>query len=295
MSVVTSLTAVPNRIEIIWKYLVVVGHQGVDKDDLDHLLRPPALSKRQTADEDGAGAMVTELLNEMRALGVIDRTSDNKLVTSVMAKDDADALLTFLEQRILSLERADQCGQGKVTRALAWFLTQDPTKPLAWGDNCSETVRQDCGQDSGAFDLTAAARFQQLVYWARYLGFAWRLELGVDKANVVFPDPTAALMRHLPAISRGNGLTPIHEVLNRIAEVLPVLEGGTARTEVESLLPSGKRRPTAQLSKSTSLALERLEAKRLIKLGQLPDATGVTLDGATGFRAVSHLTWLEGA
>ncbi len=294
MSVVTSLNAVPNRMVIVWRYLLVAGRSGVEESKLSRLLRPSSLPSREAeSDEERPGEMVTQVLSELRTLGLIERVEDAKVKLTAAAPDGADGtFLEFVEKRLLYPEIAEQHGQGRVPKALAWFLAQDPAQPLTWGRNYRADVEADCGTDIGAFDLTSVARFQQFLYWARYLGFAWRLEM--QGVNAVFPDPTTALARHLPAAAGGKDRRPIQEVADELAHLLPVLEGGAARSDVESRLPLEKQRPGGHLSRSTSFALERLERRGQLLMEQLADAPGVALDRASGPRSVSHITWRDG-
>lgn len=279
---------------IVWRYLFVAGRSGIEEAELARLLRPLSLQHRQVdSDEDRSSTMITAVLSEMRALGLIKRDKNGKVTLTTAAPDGDDGtFLEFVEQCLLHPERAEQHGQERVPGALAWLLLQDPTQPLTWSQNYQANVEADCGSNIGAFDLTDVARFQQLVYWARYLGLAWRLEL--QGVNVVFPDPTAAITRHMPSVTGGQGRIPIQNVMNELAQLLPVLEGGTARLAVESYLPQDKRRPDGQLSRSTSIAFERLELLGRLVLERIADAPAINLDSISGLRAVSHLTWQEG-
>jgi len=293
MSVVTSLTAVPNRMVIVWKYLMVTEKTGINESELARLLRPTSLQRRQgDSDEDRSATMVNEVLSEMQALGIVKRDKGGKItLKSIISDGDNGKFLEYVEKRLLDPEIADKHGQGRFPGALVWFLVQDPTYPLKWSQNYIEQIEADCGANTSAFDLTDVARFQQFAYWARYLGFAWRLEL--PDINVVFPDPTAAIVRHLPLVVAGQSQRPIQDVMNELANRLPVLEGGSARLAVESNLSPEKRRPEGQLSRSTSIALERLEVSGRLYMERIADAPAINLDTISGLRPVSHLTWQE--
>ena len=162
--------------------------------------------------------------------------------------------------------------------------------PLVWRENYSRRVQDDCGADSRSFELTNSAGCSQFVYWARYLGFAWRLQSG-RRREVVIADPTSAISRSLPKVIKNNVDTPIWVVMAEISKLLPVLEGGAARVDVESRLIADKRRPDGHLSWSTSLALERLERGGQVVLRRQADADAVNLQLASGLRAVSHISW----
>jgi len=202
---------------------------------------------------------------------------------------DAFDLLQFFERRLLDPVEAEKYGQGSFPLALAWFLSQDPTIPFVWGHNYANQVIEECGAESRSFELTNHSRFEQFVYWARYLGFAWRLDL--EDSRAVLPDASHALARHLPSILPAKTPRTIQEVMAELARHLPVLEGGEARKRVESLLSPEKRRPPGQLSRSTSFALERLEIQRKVVLERVHDAPALNLDRASGPKAISHITW----
>ncbi len=294
MSVITSWPAVPSRISIVWSYLKRAGPGGVNAEEFRCLFSPRSLQAGQHDDEDerSGTSIADHVVNEMRNLGLVQSGMDGSFALAPGAPNgDEGVLLTFLERRLLDPGEAELCGQKAFPLALAWFLVQDPAIPLSWGQNYSGQVQDDCGRESGSFELTNHSAFEQFVYWARYLGFAWRLEtLGV---NVVFPDPTQGITRYLPAVTDA-GRRPIRDVMSALALRLPVLEGGTARAEIESRLPAAKRLLDGYLSRSTSLALERLELLGRIVLERVADAPAVSLDRATGPRAVSHITRRNG-
>ena len=292
MSVITNFPATPNRMKIVWSYVGRAGQGSIQGDELLGLLGPKALQARQSEDEGtSSGTTIGDhVVTEMCTLGLLERRDDGSLAIGPNAPSGDDAtLLAYLESRLLEPKEADRHGQKSFPLALAWFLIQDPATPLQWGQNYNKRVEDDCGVASGSFELSNHSRFEQFVYWARYLGFAWRLES--QGANVVFPDPTNAIARHLPKVMGGNGRRPIQEVLLEIARLLPVLEGGTARAEVEALLSPNSHPPDGHISRSTSFALERLERQEMIRMDRVADAPALNLDRSTAPRAVSHITW----
>lgn len=292
MSVITSVTTVPGRLTIVWTYLLERGAEGVAAEELASLMRPVSLQKRQGNNtESGSPAMFNDVITEIQNLGIVTKSREGLVtLTPESPKKDSSSLVEYLERILLDLERAATHGQRAFPKAMAWLLTRDPHQPLAWKGGYKLQVSKDCGEDIGAFDLTDEARSQQFIHWAVYLGYAWRLSLAGQDA--VFPDPTVALNRNLPRVFQTRSQIQISEIMASLAERLPVLEGGRAREEVESLLSVDQRRPEQQLSRSTSLALERLEAMGRIKLDRIADAPAINLDRGAGPRAVSHITWL---
>ena len=151
-------------------------------------------------------------------------------------------------------------------------------------------MESDCGAESQSYELTNRARCNQFVYWARFLGFTWRLN--IEGRNVVIPDPSKAMAR---SFGRWEDLTdwqPIGDVLSRLSDELPVLEGGSARMEIEANLPPDKRRYDDFISRSTSFALRRLERSGEIQMGRPADALAFNLDFGEEPRAVSHVKWI---
>lgn len=295
MSVITSWTATPNRMKIVWEFVGNLGPGGVKGEELQTLLGPRALQVGQAQEEgiSSGTAIGDQVVTEMRNLGLVERAHNGNITISSSApKGGETEFLASLENRLLEPVEAERYGQKSFPLALAWLLTQDPTNPLVWGQNYSGQVQGDCGADTGSFELTNVARCQQFVYWARYLGFAWRLE--IDRTNVVIPDPTSAIARNLPKVIAGKGHCPIQDVMVEVAGLLPVLEWGTARTEVETRLPVQKQRPEGTLSRSTSFALERLERRGRVVLERPADADAINLDLASGLRPISHVTWRSG-
>ena len=292
MSVITTFPATPNRMRIVWSYVGRARQGSIQVEELQRLLGPKALQARQSEDE-GASSGKTigdDVVTEMCNLGLLEHRDDGSVAIGPNAPNGDDAaFLAYLENRLLEPEEADRHGQKSFPLALAWFLIQDPATPLQWGQNYSKRVEDDCGVEIGSFELSNHSRFEQFVYWARYLGFAWRLES--REANVVFPDPTNAIVRHMPKVMGGNGRHPIQEVLPEIARLLPVLEGGTARAEVEALLPPNRQLPDGHISRSTSFALERLDRQEMIRMDRVDDAPALNLDRSGAPRAVSHITW----
>lgn len=293
MSVITSVTAVPNRMTIVWALLVERGKEGIVAEELASLVRPVALQRRQgDGSEPGSAVMFNEVITEMQNLGIITRTREGLVTLTPEAPTrDSSSLIEYIERILLDPESAVEHGQRSFAEAMAWFLTRDPYRPLPWKGGYKGQVSEDCGEDTGAFDLTDEARSQQFVYWAVYLGFAWRLS--VPSQEAVFPDPTAVLARNLPSIILSKDPLPIAELMASVAERFPVFEGGRAREKIESLLPANLRRHERQLSRSTSLALERLEVKGLLSMERVADAPAFNLDSGSRPRPVSHVTWLE--
>ena len=292
MSVITSWGATPNRMRIALKLVSGSGQEGMTSDAMQQMLLPAALASSQSDDEpQGGSAIGDEVILELGNLGLLIQSDDGCLRVSPDAINvSEDGFVRLLQERLINPAQAGNFGQVAFPRALAWFLCQDPASPLPWGQNHRNRVESDCGTEGGAFELTNSAGCNQFIYWARFLGFAWRLN--IDRQNVVIPDPTRSIAREMGRWEETTEWLPTAEVLSRLADKMPVLEGGVARAEIESRLAPEKQRTSELVSRSTSFALRRLERSGQIQMDRLADALAVNLDFGSEPRAVSHLKWL---
>ena len=288
MSVIASLTATPNRLKIAIRFVSSCGSSGIKEDLLQQTLLPAELTRGQSGDDEpqGGSAVGDEVVRELRNLGMLVLGEGDSLTVSPGLTEYG--FVDFLQEMLLNPEEAEKHGQGALPKALAWLLCRDPSRPLAWEDNYRGLVEQDCGPEGASFELTNRARCNQFVYWARFLGFAWRLE--VDRQNVVVPDPTKAIARSLGRWEAKPGWLPIGEFLSRLAVDLPVLEEGTARKFVESRIAPDRRRPPGHISRSTSYALRRLERSGQIEMQRMADAQAMNLEFGSELRPVSHVS-----
>jgi hypothetical protein len=177
--------------------------------------------------------------------------------------------------------RASDC-----SRAMAWFLAQDPYSAPIRYKNGAETLQDQQGVSPRLF--VNETRWVGFVEWAPFLGAA---TLG-DKRGLV-PNPSFALRASLDGVFVGKDEVPQSEFFARLAAALPVVDGGTYRIAVEAQTerPSFARLPT-QVSPGLSLALLTLEASGALRLEARSDAPMRMLTGRNGRelnRRVSHV------
>ena len=290
MSVIGSLTATPNRLKIALRYVASCGPGGVSEEVLQNSMLPGELSRNATPDDEpqGGSAVGDDVMRELWNLKMVVSGDDGSLTVSPnLTGLTEDRFVGYLQEKLLNPEEAGKHNQEDFPFALAWFLCLDPARPLAWEDNYRGLVERDCGPEGGSFELTNRARCNQFVYWAWFLGFSWRLE--IDRRNVVVPDPTKAIARNLGRWEAKPDLVPVGEFLSSLAVDLPVLEGGVARTDVESIIAHNRRRPVGHISRSTSFALRRLERSGQITMQRMADAPALNLEFGSELRPVSHV------
>lgn len=303
MSVLVNVNATPNRVEIVYRYLLSRPGAGEAEDILRAELTPPALAGRrgdgavETQAEDAAGggssAITSSVLIEARKLGVIETGEADQVRVPAPLRAAGDGLLAHLEAVLLDPAQAGPAGQEDFARALSWLLEQDPAEPINFGENLRPRVEDEFGPEVNAFGLTNYSRLQNLYYWARYLGYAWRLETPGNPAAVL-PDPSDALARHLPEFFAERDELPIRDLVRAWAGPCPVLESGAARGEILERQRAERRRSDTHLSISTSLALTRLERRGLIQLVQpklRSDAPTYLLSTWPDSMSVSHVKW----
>jgi len=308
MSVIANLPVLPNRLNILLRQFSR-SRDGFTRDELAELMSTPSLGRGKTS-------IFSAVLAEALRLGLVVETAIERGGNRLLLADDAKdlALIDLLERRLLQDAGNESWDRGRFPEALAWFLMQDPMQPLMWDKNVRLRVVTDLGEASEALELTNKARFQNLVYWARFLGYAVKLgfsaiELGddtdvddddaqaadLDAARAtayVLPDPTEAIARRLPAIFRTEQQLKVEDFIKVWAPLLPVLEGGAIREQVEQQARAEIARQPKAFSRATSLALRRLEQRRLIALRTLSDAQMYLLYYGRESVRVSHIAYL---
>lgn len=147
--------------------------------------------------------------------------------------------------------------------------------------------RQLVGSD-GTTIVQNDTRWNGLRAWMPYLGFA-------REASSWDVDPTEAVRDVLPDVFGTAKTMLATEFIERVAAVLPVLDGGKYRREVETALKEGAwpKPETGQVSTSLSRSLQRLDREGTILLEQRSDTgNGITLLGRGGrrWRDVTHIS-----
>ncbi|MBB3236944.1 protein DpdG [Phyllobacterium endophyticum] len=182
---------------------------------------------------------------------------------------------------------SEEAKSADLSRGVAWMLAQD----IYTLDANSERLADLEGRqllDSGAQKIAQNnTRWNGLKTWMLYLGFAR------DGVQWVV-DPTQALRETLPEIFGSNPELSAPAFMERAAAVLPVLDGGAYRVQVEGALKESARPKlrAGLVSSSLSRAIQRLDHEGSIALSNRSDPEGVvTLTGSNArtWRDVSHV------
>ena len=305
MSVIANLPAMPNRVAIACEYLHFLADKGDVWPSVANQLSPLKKVDAQEQDEKTGKLMAEDVLSEMEKLKFLVRDSGDviKLNSDIrdIALPDGDwqqALRPFLFLRLTVPGIAEMHGQNDVPDALAWLLAQDPFDPMPWsgGLYAERILRQLSETDPLRSVISNNSRYQNLIYWARYLGLAERVSVkfGATVVDMVIPDPTEAISRKLAEIFNSDHELPIQTFMQRLAVECSMLDGGVARCNLETRL-SGEFQPKeGHISRATSLALTRLMTRGLIKLESPSDSQTWLLDLGNSTQTVSYIRFLRG-
>lgn len=240
-------------------------------------------------------------LNRWTELGLLVNEDEtihiNEEYRSSLGKstEDAEAQLPKIVRKVAMLaennERfweSEKSKSADLSRAVSWMLAQDVytldanVKELAKleGAQVADSAKQTIGKND--------TRWNGLKTWMLYLGFA-------RESMQWVVDPTDALRDALPEIFGSSCELTGPAFVERAASVLPVLDGGGYRRQVEAVLTerAWPRPPEGCLSSSLSRAIQRLDREGAIKLANRSDTEGVvTLTGINmrKWRVVSHVS-----
>lgn len=172
------------------------------------------------------------------------------------------------------------------TRAAAWVLGQDPYSFPANYKGGVESLQATQGVDPRPF--TNDTRWAGFAEWAVFLGIGWN----AAKVGLVL-DPAFAVRVVLHEVLDGATELPQDIFFARLAQALPVVDGGRYRTAAESQItrpwhPSGHN----QVSPCLSAALLSLEARGDLRIEARSDAPQRVLLGREGreLRPISHVS-----
>lgn len=174
-----------------------------------------------------------------------------------------------------------------LTRSLAWLLAQDVYRTTFQEVETLES------QQVAEFEVRLMqnnTRRNGLQFWSHFLGFA-RQPGGGDI------DPTVAILESLDQClqTRGDGI-PATDFVQRLGEVLPVLDGGAWRRAIELRLDAGvlPAMSEGQLSTSLSRALINLMLDEQLEFTNRADVgSSIIFSGRDGARSDYRYSWVR--
>ena len=247
---------------------------------------------------------LTRTLNRWTELGLF-ATHNNLVVlasphgeTLGETPDEAEARLPKVARTIALLAEnnarfweAEAAKSADLCRGLSWLLAQDVYTIDTNAPKTIASLEIDQLTDESRCIFQNETRWNGLRAWMPYLGFARQ---GAQMAI----DPTVAARDALPEVFASASSLTARQFVEALARLLPVLDRGAYRSQVEAVLSHSRWRkpPEGQLSTALSRALLRLEFEGHIALERGADAKeGVALTGAGGrvWRRVTDVRQLE--
>ena len=275
--------------ELIVLFRTVAYFGKVEKEELIRICLPG------TGTDTSAFNRLRGALSRWTELGLFMETGDHVQLDSRFVKgrknsldDFTDKLPSFCRRLVLEEKNAFPLwGESAAVAAdfikgIAWLLAQDIYGfPTTWEDGA-----QNIGDEQisgGKKIIQNDTRWNNLRFWARYLGFV----SGDGGAFQI--DPTLAIRDELPSIFGRQRELPAKDFLSGLSAQLPVIDYGVYRQEIErNLSATTWRKPgEGHLSMSLSLALRRLDLNTTIKLmGKADTGSSFRLTGR------NYRTWI---
>ncbi|HEX8603333.1 MAG TPA: protein DpdG [Pseudoduganella sp.] len=307
MSVINNLVAQPNRVIFASEFVNGFGEKGASLADLEKMLSP--LPPQQSPADDGpdgderSGSTISMgVLTELLRLKIIERVGDDYVrISAPLASDRrngdwAGRLQDYLFPLLTTADLARDHGQGDLPDALCWLLQQSPTQPLGFsaGKHYNILVSQIADGDTLCSSIAVDAKYQNVIYWARFLGLVERVSIK-QAAEMVIGDPTRAIAPRLSTIFGTNRQLTPQTFRQRLAAQIPVLDGGAVWQDMQGRLREPMQAKDKHFGGAISLALLRLQRAGKIQLEGLSDATSWMLEVGRETKSISHITYLENA
>jgi hypothetical protein len=270
-----------SRVLGVCRYLLLEKNGRERRRVVEAMMSPLSMrDESQPAAANDRRPMIAGTIGESIRMGLLTEEDDTIGLQPELVKADAEATLRRLPLHLADLIfAADNAENHDLALSIAWFLGLPVlTPPVNWDAVQTTITSQGVNQ---MLELSNNARYSQFRDWVCFLGFAWR-----DPRGAIVPDPTPQLRGRLPSIFRDETTITLEEATKRIAEAIPVMEGGTFRDQVEKFVTT---RPPGYLSESTATAWSRLADEGLVELIYEADAPHLVLpDGVEG-RCVSRV------
>lgn len=283
---------------------VLIREKTISRDELLRTCLPESLSDS----ENDKSSRFRGILNRWTALGLFVEDDEKiKLAVELKRGESPSSFLNRLPTicRRLPLDsnfgnplwssegRVSEEGTGLTAdycRGLSWCLSQDIyTLPTSWAELEILITEQ---MKPGRFIFLNDTRWAGLRDWARFFGFA-----SGDDGSIFF-DPTQAIRSELSNLMKPGENLAASDFIDRLANKLPVLDGGSYRIEMKEALRPEKwaEPPVGYLSTSLSFALRRLQKMGILGLATLADAESkftLMRQGGSAWESFTHVSLLK--
>ena len=274
MKIYTTFEPVPSRILALARLLLVAG--PLPEDELVQLLQPRENTSTAKKTLDAAvecGLVLRE--------GLTRQLNASLFPAGPPSPEGLDTILpVVLASPLLRQEVGGETNGFAIL--CAWLLQQ---KVLSMPTDRTElkVAAGKQGLSLVALQVASDARWDNVIYWARYLGLVAQTK--ETPSEGVVPDPTVFLRRHLKDLLPAGEEVEAGAFRARLGELCPVLDGGSVRADVLAIVEPGL--PAEQLSDALTFALERLERAGEIRAWCPDDQRTFLL--ASGDRKIAYL------
>ena len=290
-----TVEAVPSRVVGVGRFLL--SCKGSEKQSaVEAMMSPSTLrNAKDTGDEEGTSGGDTMIRKVIRECIGMDLCAEQAGILSLAPavsesfpklRFDSETMRAQLRRLIL---RENSEANRDLGLVLTWFMEQEP---LSYGLDKErrvalvEALRAQTGERQ--LQITNNASADNFAYWAVYLGFAWKMNMGRATGERLIPDPTPFLTQVISEILPLDQEVPLAAFMERLAELYPVFHGSSRHSELEGMgaLPP---RESQYLAPALSFALKRLEERGVLKLIPLSDAQSQILRVGDQTQNISHL------
>lgn len=271
----------PNVATVLFRALRAAERFELPLEELERTIAPAALPRGEAAPSGPGSKGLDDTLTACVVVGLFERAGDvirlhPRLPDQVRDRRRGQDVRCLLRELILAEELnfglwESTEGARDLTRALAWYLAQDPLRaPGAWNEPGGVDIVQEAQFVGGDRVFSNDTRWGAFDRWCSFLGFGVRAPR--DSKNVLLPDPTRPVRDVLPEVVTA-GRMEIAPFVEDLGRRLPVLDGGSYRREVEARMrPDAVTASTDELSPALAHALLRLRDERVLAIEDLADA-----------------------
>jgi hypothetical protein len=271
----------PAVARVLFRALQAADGFGLPRTELAKSVAPAALPRGTDSPPGNGSKGFDDTLTACVTIGLFDRDGDiirlhPELPSQTRDRRQRDHYFRPLVRDLILRDALNHGlwdsseGARDLTRALAWYLAQDPLRPPAsWNEPDGVDVAQERQFPAGVRIFSNDTRWGAFDRWATFLGFGSSLPRAGK--TVLVPDPTEAIRHAVPSVLTSQRME-IGVVIEGLGNRIPVLDGGTYRRDVETRMkPEAILSRDDLLSPSLAHALFRLREERIIVLEDLPD------------------------
>ena len=275
MKIYTTVEPVPSRMLAVARLLLATG--PMPEDELVPLLQP----------RDKTG-MATNTLNAAVECGLVLREKKQcRLAEGLFDHEpkptELDEILPLVLARLLLAQKIDGDSNNFATLC-AWLLHQ-PVLTMPTDRGGLKSAIQEQGLSLNDLQVQSDARWDNVIYWARYLGLVRQMR--DEPCAGLVPDPTLFLRRHLSKLLPAGDEVDASTFRHRVGELCPVLDGGAVRDALLARIAPDW--PEQQLSDSLAFAIARLEYSGEIRAWCPDDQRAFLLTSGPAGRKIAYL------